>query len=981
MTKIIVMAGVVICISLNAWAKNNNGTNQTPSYKAFHLPENITEKDYQANVINFRIKPQYRGVCAVNTINNSALQLAMNGLIVNNVSKVFPRHAAPENKFNAEGLPMMDLSLIYRLSYNATTPIDVACNNLLASGIVEYAEPNYVYYTNQFVPNDPNATLSGGSQSNFLNRIKAFDAWDLSLGGSQGDTTVVIGIVDTGSDLDHPDLQANIKLNYADPVNGTDDDADGYIDNYFGWDLSGALAATTVADNNPTCAAANDHGSHVSGCASEVTNNGVGGAGIGFKTKLLIVKCSADDAAGLNTAYEGITYAADHGCQIINCSWGGEGGGSFGQNIVDYATNNKNALVVVAAGNSNVGTDYFPACYNGVLNVAASNNNNDTKASFSNFNYTVGVTTPGNNISATVFDNAYTSYSGTSMASPITAGACALVKAKYPTLTASQIKERIRVTADPHYSGVNATYKGRLGKGRLNVFRALTDANVKSVRFNSIQITDNNDDSFVIGDTLNISGIFKNYLEPTSASLTASIYNGTSNASYITLLPTDTQKVVGAIASLGTKTGVSPYRVKLNAGIPANTTIVLKLVYRDGAYYDEQYFPITVNVDYLNVRVNEVFTTVTSKGREFYNSNSQADGLGFVFKDSSLAYEGGFMIGAIKANGDTVVVDNVRGTTATPDENWKPINRIKRNLLNPKSAFDAEGSFNDFGITTVSQRLNVNVSQKFYAFDTPGNRRYVIYEYTVKSTSAAALNNFYASIFTDWDINNAFKNKSAQDPAIKLGYSYSTNNAGLYAGVKVLTNTPYNMYACDNNTTGGGPTNIQLGNGYSNGEKYKTMIKTRTTAGDSATGTDVINIVSTGPFTLNTTTDSVIVAFAIVAGENQNDLVTNASAAQVMYDLLTSVTNVAADVATDVQLYPNPANATTQISIDLATKNNVKIELYNIKGELVQLVTNQAMLMGTHLLTINTSALAQGTYYCKVITGEQVQVKKLSVIR
>lgn len=978
MKKIAIIAGALFVISTSVWATNNNA----PKYKTFHLPETITEADYQANVINFRVKAQYRGVCAINTVNNAAFQQALSALMITKLSKVFPRHTAPEAKYNAEGLPLQDLSLIYRVKYSANMPIEVACNNLLASGIVEFAEPNYVYYVNQYVPNDPNAVTSGGTQSNFLNRIKAYDAWDLGLGGSQGDTSVVVAIVDTGSDLDHPDLMANIKLNYADPINGTDDDNDGYVDNFRGWDLSGATSANVIEDNDPTCAAANTHGSHVSGCASEVTDNGIGGAGIGFKTKLLIVKCSADNESGLSKAYDGIVYAADHGARIINCSWGGTFGGSFGQSIVDYATNNKNSLIVAAAGNSNVGTDQFPSCYNNVLNVAATNNINDSKASFSNYSYTVGVSAPGVNIHSTNYNDVYAYNSGTSMASPIVAGACALVKAKFPTYTATQIKERIRVTADPHYTAAgNASFKGRLGKGRLNVFKALTDAPTPSIRFNAITITDGNDGAFVIGDTLRITGIFKNYLQASSANLTVAMYNANTIASQITVLPADSQKVLGVMNTNGTVNNATAFKVKLNSNIPANATIVVKVTFRDGAYLDEQFFPITVNVDYLNVRVNEVFTSVTSKGREFYNSESQADGLGFVFKDSSMAYEGGFMLGAIKTTGDTVVLNNVRTAGTTAATHWKSLSNIKRNTTNPIAVFEASGKFNDAGITIVSARLNVTVSQKFYAFDTPGNTRYVIHQFTIKNATAAALNNFYAGIFTDWDIMNYNHNKSAQDTSISLGYAYSSDASGLYAGVKVLSHTPYNMYAADNKTSAGGPGNIRFSDGVTDGEKFRALVTSRATAGDSANGNDVINVVSTGPFSLATTTDSVVIAFAIVAGENKADIILNAKAAQAKYDVVTSNMALAGIIANDVQLYPNPANTNAQVSIDLAKQGLVKVEMYSIKGDLLSTVVNETMTKGLHIITIQTSTLAQGAYYCKIITGEQIQVKKLSVVR
>src|SRR6202007_2812631 len=150
-------------------------------------------------------------------------------------------------------------------------------------------------------PKYPNANTNTKPQYQYLARIKAYNVWDLSGGGTQGDTNVVIGIVDSGTDLLHPDLIPNFKHNYAEiPNNQIDDDHDGYIDNVLGWDLAGADYNNIQGDNLPQIMLGNNiHGSHVSGCASAATSNTlmvggvvkqrVGVAGVGFNCKLLPV--------------------------------------------------------------------------------------------------------------------------------------------------------------------------------------------------------------------------------------------------------------------------------------------------------------------------------------------------------------------------------------------------------------------------------------------------------------------------------------------------------------------------------------------------------------------------------------------------------------------------------------------------------------------------------------------------------------------
>lgn len=190
-------------------------------------------------------------------------------------------------------------STLYEITYNNSIPIKKTINILMATGIIEYAEPLYKIQLLSN-PNDPDT-----ASQYYLGLIKAYDAWDIS----QGDSNIVVGVTDTGTDLDHPDLAAGIAYNYADPINGIDDDGDGYIDNFMGWGFG-------QNDNDPSVDVI--HGSFVLGLAGAVTNNGIGIAGAGYKTRFLPVKISNNGV--LTTAYEGIVYAADHGCQIINCS-------------------------------------------------------------------------------------------------------------------------------------------------------------------------------------------------------------------------------------------------------------------------------------------------------------------------------------------------------------------------------------------------------------------------------------------------------------------------------------------------------------------------------------------------------------------------------------------------------------------------------------------------------------------------------------
>ena len=149
-----------------------------------------------------------------------SLQNAFSKLNVTKVRQLFPNAAALQSKLmNGQQAP--DMTTLYELHYTSEWSITEAINELLTSKAIVYAEPSFVYHLS-YTPNDPD-TLS--PKNYYQKIIKAYQAWNIS----KGDTNTVIGIVDSGGDLDHPDLAANVKYNYADPIDGIDNDNDGYI--------------------------------------------------------------------------------------------------------------------------------------------------------------------------------------------------------------------------------------------------------------------------------------------------------------------------------------------------------------------------------------------------------------------------------------------------------------------------------------------------------------------------------------------------------------------------------------------------------------------------------------------------------------------------------------------------------------------------------------------------------------------------------
>ncbi|MGB9596027.1 MAG: S8 family serine peptidase [Candidatus Poribacteria bacterium] len=340
---------------------------------------------------------------------------------------------------------------------------------------IDRAEPNYLFYTFD-IPNDEYYTSQWG-----LTKIKAPEAWSYT----HGSTDVVIAVIDTGVDYNHPDLANNIWINTDEiPGNGVDDDGNGLNDDVIGYDFVSVDPSSVYSgedpgppDNDPMDF--DGHGTHCSGIASAVTNNGIGVAGTGWDCKIMAIRggyknTSGDGSLALSDVVAAIYYAADNGANIISMSWGAS---STNPNpfpdlldALNYAKS-KGCVLVAAAGNKNSSIKYYPAAYNGVIAVSASDQN-DAKASFSNYGTWVDVAAPGVNIRSTMFDDVYYYMSGTSMATPLVAGIAGLLFSINPLLNGDDVASRIISYADSVYWGspVNSWVK------RVNAYQAVLNS-------------------------------------------------------------------------------------------------------------------------------------------------------------------------------------------------------------------------------------------------------------------------------------------------------------------------------------------------------------------------------------------------------------------------------------------------------------------------------------------------------------------------
>ena len=451
----------------------------------------------------------------------------------------------------------VNLSLVYEATFKSDKEpeeIEDVMQKFRALNEVHSAElqPIFRLFERQsaFIPSD-----TYFDRQWYLKKIKADEAWALWGDQIPGSPDILIGIVDTGVDYLHPDLKEAMYINPGEDINGdvlitaidsngVDDDHNGYIDDFMGWDFTGG------GDNNvrpPNAGPTLDmsHGTHVAGIAAATTDNGIGIAGISFRSKIIATKHANDDDTSepsIIDGYDGIFYCAQMGASIINCSWGG-GDNFYGKLILRDVVDNYGSIVVCAAGNDD--TDQadeiqYPSGYDKSIAVAATNSA-DKKAYYSNYGNIIDISAPGgegssytNAIYSTVHANAgsYAAFQGTSMASPVAAGCFALLKAWFPDSSADWLAQRLINSAD-NIDDLNPDYAGKLGSGRVDIYNAIAKNIFPSLSlaqtFTDI-IDDNQNGDLNPGESLKLSFLIDNLADwQTAENVTAYISSKSSS--------------------------------------------------------------------------------------------------------------------------------------------------------------------------------------------------------------------------------------------------------------------------------------------------------------------------------------------------------------------------------------------------------------------------------------------------------------------
>jgi len=625
---------------------------------------------------------------------------------------------------------------IFIVSYSSDESPWLVAKRLAANPNVEYAEPLMLQKPlgDQITPND-----SLFSQQTFLKTIMAEAAWDVT----EGSENTVIAVADTDIKWDHPDLEANIWNNPGEVgtdaqgkdkrTNGMDDDGDGKVDDWHGWDFAGA---DNVTPDNDTRSTTGGHGTSVSGLVAAVTNNGIGISSIGNKCKILPIKIGADGGANLAYGYDAIEYASARGAKVFNASWGGFGYSQAAEDIINLATS-RGMIIIGGGGNHGGTTPFYPAAYRNVLDVGVTDANDNIQG-LSGYGPSVDVMSPGQGALTINLSDGYSGFGATSAAAPITSGLAGLVVTKFPSFSAEQIRERIRVTAD-NIDAKNPAKVKFAGKGRINAFRAVADPPTPSLRIVSSEFHDpNNDKRLDAGEEIAVVVNLKNYLSTTQGDVTLTLVPVQNAASVHVTNASLTIPMVGDGATVNNS--ATPFSFTVLPAPTFDAIVLFRVDISSGTYEDFDFISVAVNPSYKDIASNQLSMTVQANGMfgfKDYPDNTLGNGMHFSTTDAQL-----FLSSVMFGTDENHIVDNARGRGS--QDFLARQNDFQ--IIEPVSILEPYGGARAAAISRFTdaeadsaRRLFIDVKHEVFDFSNQGIRDVLVSRFTVTNTGTAPL--------------------------------------------------------------------------------------------------------------------------------------------------------------------------------------------------------------------------------------------------
>jgi hypothetical protein len=876
---------------------------------------------------------------------------------------------------------------IYEIQVDPSTDVLLLAGRLARTPEVEYAEPAWVYdlvgraepLDVAMVPNDP----SYASNQTYLDSLDLEAAWDISRGeiGSP-----VVCVVDGGTNWQHEDLNANMWVNPGEiPGNLNDDDDNGFVDDVHGWNFQ-------AGNGNPrgnfavTPGSAN-HGTHTGGLLAAVTNNGVGIASASFNPRLMAVNAGGPQDNSVAYGFSGILYAAENGADVVSLSWGGTSASQALQDVIDYAVS-QGVLVIGAAGNNANDVPFFPAAYSGVYAVANVWGQTGVRyggANGSGFGGWVDVAAPGAAI-LSLFDfgttNSYGSSTGTSMAAPIAAAVAALIASQHPTWHPFKVGEQLRATCDD-INSVNPGFEDLLGRGRVNAHRAVSEL-TPGVRVVTQTFADANANGELNqGESVTLSLNLHNYLAPvTNLQLSLS-----TTSPWITI--TDAAEAAPDMLEDADAALPNAFTFTVHPSVPPGTRASVRVGMSGTGYADFQFIPMILEPVFETHDINNVRASVTGTGHlgwVGFAGGLGEKGEGFSFQGGeNVLFEGALLLGTSA----THLSDAARSSGARTD--FAPVGNAPPDKHTPGTRADQEitSSYADAGNTATP--LGVQVDMRSYAFASPPDDDFIVLEYRITNTTAAAMQGLRAGLWFDWDIDEAHyaTNIASYEPTRQLGYAYDPAPGLPYVGILALSGSEAGYSAIRNDGVG---QPFTINGTFTKAEKWLVLDGGTgiTTAGPS----DISFAMSSGPWLVEPG-ESVTAYYALVCGEDLPDLLGNADAARLVFadSIQTSVGELPwiAEPPPSRRLrlgepVPNPFNPSTQFELEVDQARWVRVAVFDARGRLVRTLFEGQHPAGIQVLRWDgmrddRTRVPSGVYFAELRARGRIDVRQLVLLK
>lgn len=822
------------------------------------------------------------------------------------------------------------------IDYDQNISPELYCKYLIKNNPdIEIAEPYFVEKL-QDLPNDPML-----QQQSTLTRIKAFAAWNKGL---IGDTSVTIGIIDSGMDISHEDIKDNLAINYGEiPANGIDDDNNGYIDDHNCLNLS-----TSDSDYKPyNVKSGNEHGQLVGGIIGATTNNGIGIAGMSYKCRIFPIKTTLDNGVYTYYLYPAIIYCAKMGFDVINLSIGKTSPYSeFEQSIIDFAVQSGCSIVASSGnveGSNDIRSVYYPANYHGVLGVGAVDES-DYTTGYSTLCIQTDVMAPAGSLTVSNGSSGYeSSYTSTSFSSPAASAFVGLIRAKYPNLSSIQAIEFARQCTDDVSD--NNTPEKFFMPGRIN-FEKVADINPMSIpSISMINNTFTDAQGAEIkrinynGDQIGIKLDLFNYLSSVD-NLTFTLSYKCNNAIDQSKITLDTSTLQLANAPSNQGFVLDGFKFRLSEAL--KDVVFFRVDIESTSGYTDHFLFRFSDIYDITTFTNESITFSASDYGLLGNSvdSEYEKGQGF-----SIANLGNIMFfGGLATTIDTYSMFSSFFGTEYKSSDFTPVKR----LIGPDSN-QMIVSFKDAEI--INGQINTT-------FNLVPNKPILKIDLVVKNNGVSPLNKPSLGYVCDFDLGSirtkntcgyfeeALPDDFEQHPlrvAAEFMADFQLQN---FIGALVFSDEQSARAQCGSYYAGDGIAQQTVTQLLNSDISYQYNL-----IGDAGLGLGTLFLESLQPGEERTC--------HIIIGYSKN----KAELAKMLKDEYKNYYSVAEAVIDNVNIYPNPAK--TEINIEFSEQLNEKsiIEVFSINGDKVRSVPCEISVKN---IKIDIKNLNIGTYYLKI---------------